>query len=241
MNFVLDTHVHTISSGHAYSTLAEYVQMAKHIGLELIAMTDHGPAMPGGPHRFHIGNQRVLPEYMDGIRVLRGVEANIIDFDGGLDLEERFLKRLDIVIASLHDVVIEPGSRKQNTNALLRAMENPYVDVIAHPGNPAFPIDIDAFVRKACEQDVLIEINNSSFGGSRRGSRGNCVTIAQKAMEYGAKVIAGSDAHVVYDLGRFDDVLDVFDDIEMPTDLIMNTSVDKLVDHLRNRGREVFL
>lgn len=239
MKFVLDTHLHTLSSGHAYSTLAEYVQAAKQLGLELIAQTDHGPAMPGGPHAFHIGNQRVLPDYMDGVRVLKGVEANIVDLDGRLDLEERYLRPLEIVIASLHDVVIHPGTRSENTQAILNAMKNPYVDVIAHPGNPAFPIDIDAFVQAACEYDVLVEINNSSFGGSRRGSRGNCVQIAQKAMEYGAKVIVGSDAHICYDLGRFDDVEEVFEELDMPAHLVMNASAEGLVDHLRRRGKKV--
>ncbi len=52
MKLLLDTHIHTLASGHAYSTLAEYVEMAREKGLELIAQTDHGPAMPGGPMLF---------------------------------------------------------------------------------------------------------------------------------------------------------------------------------------------
>ncbi len=239
MKLKLDTHVHTLSSGHAYSTLAEYIAEAKIKGLELIAQTDHGPAMPGGPHAFHIGNQRVLPSVMEGIHVLKGVEANIIDFSGKLDLEDRYMKSLEIVLVSLHDVCIHPGDRDQNTRALIGAMKNKKVDVIGHSGNPAFPIHIDEFVKAAKAYDIMIEINNSSFGKSRRGSRPNCELIAQKAKELDVKMIAGSDSHIRYDLGNFNYAIEVFNRLDIPEELIMNTSKDKLLNHLRGRGKNV--
>ncbi len=239
MKLVLDTHVHTLVSGHAYSTLAEYIDEAKKKGLELIAQTDHAPAMPGGPHAFHIGNQRVIPDVIDGIRVLKGVEANIIDFEGRLDLEERYLETLELVLVSLHDVCIYPGDRKQNTQALIGAVKNKFVDVIGHSGNPVFPIDVDEFLKAAKAYDVMVEINNSSFGGSRAGSRENCESIARKAKEYGVKLIAGSDAHIRYDLGKFNYAQEVFEKYDIPEALIMNTSAQKLLTHLRGRGKNV--
>ena len=92
MKLLLDTHCHTISSGHAYSTIKEIAEAAADSGLKLIAIRHHGSAMPGGPSLFHIGNMRVIPEYIKGVRVLKGVEANIMDFDGGLDIPEKYLK-----------------------------------------------------------------------------------------------------------------------------------------------------
>lgn len=239
MKLLLDTHIHTLASGHAYSTLAEYVEMAKEKGLELIAQTDHGPAMPGGPHAFHIGNQRVLPAEMNGVRVLKGAEVNILDFNGRLDLEDRYMKNLEFVLASLHDVCLYPGSRDENTRALIGAMENKYVDAIGHSGNPAFPIHIEAFVKAAKDNNIMIEINNSSFGKSRVGSRENCEEIARMAKKHGVKLIAGSDAHIKYDLGRFDYALEVFKRLEIPEELIMNTSKEKLLSHLRENGKKV--
>lgn len=53
MNYVLDTHTHTVSSGHAYSTLREMIQAAAAKGLEAIALTDHAMALPGSCHEFH--------------------------------------------------------------------------------------------------------------------------------------------------------------------------------------------
>lgn len=223
MKFLVDTHCHTVSSGHAYSTITEIAEEAARKGLEIIAMTDHGPSMPGGPHIFHIANQKVIPERIKGVRVLKGVEANIMDFDGSLDLPERFLKNLDIVIASFHDVCIAPGSAEENTRALVEAMKNPYVDIIAHPGNPYYPIDIDRLVECASETGTLIEINNSSFVGSRIGSSENCKRIAVKAKATGVKLAAGSDCHIHFDVGRFDRIETLFEELEMPENLVINT------------------
>ncbi|HWR60308.1 MAG TPA: phosphatase [Clostridia bacterium] len=241
MKFLIDTHCHTISSGHAYSTIAELAETAAGKGLKLIAMTDHGPAMPGGPHIFHIGNLRVIPDYIKGVRVLKGVEANIIDFDGRLDLPDSYLKRLEIVIAALHDVCIAPGSVEENTRALVAAMNNPYVDIIAHPGNPYYPIDIDRLIQCAYDTGKLIEINNSSFAGSRRGSAENCRKIAAGAREKGVLLTAGSDCHICYDVGRFDKVEEIFEEVGMPEELVINTDPQKLIDYLNRNGKKVSL
>jgi putative hydrolase len=239
LKFLIDTHCHTISSGHAYSTIAEIAETAGEKGLKLIAMTDHGPAMPGGPHIFHIGNMRVIPDYIKGVRVLKGVEANIMDFDGRLDLPDSYLERLEIVIASFHDVCIAPGSVEENTRALLAAMHNPYVDIIAHPGNPYYPINIDRLIQCAYDTGKLIEINNSSFIGSRKGSEENCREIAAKAREKGILLTAGSDCHICYDVGRFDKVEEIFKEVDMPEELVINTDPQKLIDYLNRNGKKV--
>ncbi|SHH34761.1 phosphatase [Tepidibacter thalassicus] len=238
MKFELDTHTHTIASGHAYSTVHDLVKEAKNIGLKMFALTDHGPAMPGGPHIYHIGNQKVIPRVIDGVFVLRGVEANIIDYDGSLDIPEEYLKELDLVIASLHDVCIKPGTREENTNALIRAMENKYVDIIAHPGNPVFPIDEEKLLKAAKKNNVLIEINNSSFGKSRPGSKENCIRIAKIAKEMNVQLSVGSDTHISFQLGKFDYVEEIFKDINMPDDLIINTSIHKLINFLEKKGKK---
>lgn len=239
LKFLVDTHCHTISSGHAYSTISEIAETAREKGLKLIAMTDHGPAMPGGPHIFHIGNQRIIPDYIKGVRVLKGVEANIMDYEGGLDIQESYLKKLEIVIASFHDVCVAPGSVEENTRALIGAMKNPYVDIIAHPGNPYYPIDIDRFIQCAFDTGKLIEINNSSFIGSRKGSAENCRIIAGKAREKGVKLAAGSDCHICFDVGKFNKVNEIFEEIDMPEELVINTDPQKLIDYLKKNGRKV--
>ncbi|KRQ87104.1 putative phosphatase YcdX [Caloramator mitchellensis] len=226
---VIDTHTHTVASGHAYSTLIENCTEAAKNGMKMIAMTDHGPAMPGGPHIFHFGNLKVIPEEINGVKVLKGVELNIIDYNGNVDLDDARLSKLDFVIASLHDVCIQPGSKAENTRALIGAMKNKYVCAIAHPGNPAFEIDIDEMLKAAKEFNVLIEINNSSFTTSRPGSYDNCKRIAYKALENGNMLTLGSDAHICYEVGRLDKAKKLLQELGADERYIINSSVEKFM------------
>ena len=144
------------------------------IGLEAFCLTEHGPAMPGGPVRFYFGTFAIVPKMIEGIRVFMGVEANIINDQGDLDLADSYLSKLSYVIAALHDVCLNPSTKEQHTAAILATIENKYVDVVAHPGNPAFDVDREAIVLAAKKYDKLIEINNHSFS-YRKGCYSNCV------------------------------------------------------------------
>ena len=216
MKFCADLHCHTVSSGHSYSSLAELAKEAAKKKLQIIAITDHGPSMPGGPHVFQIMNQKVVPNYIDGVRILKGVEANIIDLNGKLDIPNNLLDKLDLVIASFHDVCLAPGSVLQNTNSIIQAMNNPYVDIIGHIGNPYFPVDAEKVVDSALRTGKLIEINNSSFLSSRIGSEKNCKNIAQLAKLNGAKLVVTSDAHAAYGIGTFEEAEKLLTGLSIP-------------------------
>jgi len=238
LKLVLDTHAHTVACGHAYSTIKEIAEEAAKKGLELIAITEHGPSMPGTTRPYFFSNIRIVPPEIFGVRVLKGIEANIMDEDGRLDLDDVHLSRLDIVIASLHDVTIQPGDVDHNTRAMINAMKNPYVNIIAHPGNPTFPIDIDKVVEAAKQYRVLLEINNHSFT-ARKGSYDNCLKIAQKIKEIGWQIVLGSDAHICYDIGKFDDAMDIVDKAGLTEENIINTSADKLLNYLKSKGKNL--
>jgi len=141
------------------------------------------------------------------------------------------------MIASLHEPCIKPGSREENTRAFLNVMENPNVHIIGHSGNPVFPIFQEAMVKKALEKDILIELNNSSLMGSRKGSEGNCRNIAKLCKEYGVKIIIGSDAHTCFHIGEFDMVHRLLEEINMPEELIMNNDEFKLLKYLKKKGK----
>lgn len=226
MKLVVDTHTHTLSSGHAYSTIRENAAEAAVNGMTAIAMTDHGPAMKGSSSELHFVNLGVIPQNIGGVRVFKGAEANIIDFSGGLDLPEWVLSRLEFVIASFHDIVIEPGDEEQNTQGMINALKNPYVDVVGHPGNPQFCVDIDKVVRKAAEYGKLIEINNGSFR-VRKGSEKNCLEFARKCKKYGVGVTCGTDSHMCYGIGKFDAVFEILGEAQIPEELVLSTSLDK--------------
>lgn len=235
--FVVDTHTHTIVSGHAYSTLMENIKEASRKGLRVLGATDHGPQMSGAPKASYFSNMRLVPRIVEGVTILKGCEANIVDHNGNLDLPQWALERMDLIIASFHESCIKPGTRDENTNTLIKVMENPYVDIIGHPGNPAFPINEELFVKQAKENNVLIELNNSSLGVSREGSAPNCIKIALLCKIYGVKIVCGTDSHICCTIGEFDKVRPILEAIDMPEELIINTDECKIIKYLKEKKK----
>lgn len=239
IKLVADLHIHTIASGHAYSTYAEIVKVAAKKGLQAIALTDHGPAMPGGPYRDHFGNLTILPEKERNVEILRGIEANIIDRDGTLDLTENYLKMLDLVWAGFHIACLQPAGKAINTEALLNALANPYVDGIVHPGNPDFAIDEETVVREAVKRGKVLEINNSSFV-ARRGSMSGCLEIARAIRRFDGIVALNSDAHVAANVGNNERALKLVDEVGISSERILNADLRKLKAFLKSRGKRRF-
>ncbi|MDX9897454.1 MAG: phosphatase [Spirochaetia bacterium] len=224
MNIRIDTHTHSLASGHAYSTIDEFAKGARRRGLSGFVLTDHGPSMPGTTHPYHFGNLRILPKRIHGVRFYTGIEANIIDDSGGLDLAGYLLARLDFVLAGLHDICMEPGSLIQNTKAMVAAIANPMVDAISHPGNPSYPVDFIELVDTACAYGKALEINNSSFR-IRTGSEATCSRMAALCAEKGALVVCASDAHYWSDVGNVSIALSLIKKAGIARDKVINASV----------------
>lgn len=231
MKMTADTHTHSIASGHAYSSIQENIQAAAQKGLELIALTDHAPAMQNTTCHAFFANLHVIPESLFGVRVLKGVELNILDFDGRVDLDEQTLSRLDVAIASLHVPCIPPGSKAENTRACVAAMENPYVRILGHPGDPRYAMDYQEVFRKAMETGTLLEINNASLipGGFRAGSDENISALLKMAMKADIPVVVGSDAHFSAGVGDFSYVQALLAQVHFPEDLVLNTHAEHLL------------
>ncbi|MEN1762105.1 phosphatase [Anoxynatronum sibiricum] len=234
MFFETDTHCHTLSSGHAYSTIGEMAAYAAERGLKLIAMTDHAPAMPDAPGTTHFRNLRILPKTLSGVEILKGAEVNILSHEGDLDLPDSVLSDLDLVIASLHLPCIKPGSREENTQALIKAVANPHVHVLGHIGNPLFPIHAETVVKAVHAFRKLIEINNSSLQphSFRKGSLENCRKILELCRDMNQPVVLGSDAHGAWDVGRFDKAEILIEELQVPEELVLSTSVRRLKHYL---------
>ncbi len=226
--YKFDVHIHSVASGHAYSTITENARYAHEKGLEFIAITDHAPKMPGGACRLHFFNLHILPEYIEGIRVLKGVELNILDKNGTVDLPEYIVEKMDVVIASLHKVCIPLG---ESTEALVHAAENPMVNILGHPGDPRYPIDIKEVVKAAKETNTLIEINNSSLDpdNSRQGGEKTILEIIKECKRQNHSIILGSDAHYHTYIGDFSRIEPLLKEANMPDDLIINTDPQKFL------------
>lgn len=93
MNIYFDMHTHTVASGHAFSTFKENVEEAAGKGLFALGMSDHAPAMPGSAPSIYFSNFKCFRQEVMGVRIFTGVEANIMDFNGNLDLDETVLRK----------------------------------------------------------------------------------------------------------------------------------------------------
>jgi putative hydrolase len=237
MRIAIDTHTHSVSSGHAYSTVYELALGARKRRLKGFVLTDHGPGLPGGTHAYHFGNLRILPERMRGVRVYKGVEANILDLEGSLDLSDDILERLDFVYAGFHELCFPSRGEAENTRAIVAALGNPLVDAVSHPGNPRYPVDIPAVVSAAKEYGKAIEINNGSFR-VRKDSLDRCAEFARLCAQTQTLVVCASDAHYWGDVGRVDQALALCKETRVTRELVINATAASFEAFLGRRAAE---
>ena len=238
----VDLHVHSISSGHAYSTVEECARATARRGLAAFAVTDHGPAMPGSGNIYHFWNLKVLPRRWHGVWVLRSAEVNILDPHGSLDLPDRVLEKLDVVHAGLHPYTGYDGeSVEENTAALMAAIAHPLVDVIVHPDNPSYPVDMARVVEAAAREGKALEVNNSSFVYTRSGSEENCLEMVRSSQRNRGLLAVGSDAHVATFAGDFSRAVEILRETDVAPQSVINYSIERLEDFLASRGKVLSL
>jgi len=198
-----DLHTHTEwSDGH--DSIEDLAQAAQDMGYQYIVVTEHS-AGRGAAHglsverlREQVAEIKALNLRLRGIRVLTGTEVDI-RADGRLDLPHEILAELDIVIAAVHSAMNQ--TKEKMTQRVISAIENPDVDVIAHPTcrligeREPLAIDLEAVFRAAAAHNKIMEINAMPERLDLRD------THAFRARELGVKLAVGTDAHSVAHLG----------------------------------------
>jgi DNA polymerase (family 10) len=192
-----DLHMHTTATD-GKDDLETMVRAARATGLEYIAITDHSKALAmanGLDERRaldHAARIRALDSRVEGIRVLAGIECDILA-DGTLDLADDCLAALDIVVASVHSAIRQDEA--EITARVVRAIEHPSVDIIGHPTNrlllrrePA-RLDMERVLAAAARHGVALEINCQTDRLDLSD------THARLARERGVKLVISSDAH----------------------------------------------
>lgn len=231
MKLIADTHAHTLVSGHAYSTIKEMAQAGAEHGLKALALTEHAPDMPGTCGEFYFMNLKVVPRELSGIQMLFGVELNLQNSNGDVDLRDSLYKPLDIVIASIHSPCFkEELTIENNTKAYVNAMHNPYINIIGHPDDSRVPVDYEVLVKTARETKTLLEVNNSSMNprGFREGAHDNLMQMLELCKQYEVPITTGSDAHVDIDAGVFDYTTPLLKECNFPEELVVTTDLEKL-------------
>lgn len=228
MTPLLDVHTHTVASGHAYSTIQEMAHRAAELRLQVLGITEHAPSLPGAPVAIYFKNLGVVPRCMEGVRLLLGAELNIMGTDGAIDLKPEVLHLLDLRIAGLHQLCWWPSSPEENTQALLHAMRNPWVQLISHPADSPFLLDFRPLVETAKETGTLLELNNSTLNPSRgkRTAHDNFCQMLRLCKEMEVPVILGSDAHISFSIADYSRALPLLEETDFPEELIVNDKPD---------------
>lgn len=241
MDFIrLDIHTHTIASGHASTaTITDMAKAAAANNLTLLGISDHGPATFGGGRPSYFRSLSHAQKKRFGIEMLYGAEVSILDNKGKLDLDNSILKDLDYVIASIHKPAKKPGTIEENTTAYIEAMKNPHVCIIGHCDDERYPVDYLSLIKAAMEHDVLLEINNSSLSpeGYRGDTRFNNLMILNLCRHFHYPVLLSSDSHGTKHVGDCTYAQELVKLAEMPGDLILNYSPNKLKSFLAGRRK----
>ena len=220
MNYISgDYHTHTIYS-HGKGTIEQNVQKAIEKGLKAIAITDHGFGQPFAgitPTKFEKMKKEVADlriKYPE-IKILLGVEANIIRKDGTIDLTEEQEKEMDIILAGYHLSATErklgslmslavpatldkigictKAQRRRNTKTYLEAIKNRKIDVITHPGY-MMPLNLLDIGNACADKGTLIEISSRHITPREEG--------LEELLKSDVKFIINSDAHELYQIGQ---------------------------------------
>lgn len=192
-----DLHVHsTWSDGH--HTIMEMAEAARARGYEYIAMTDHSKSLgvAGGltPEQLleQIEEIRRLNDTWDDFRILTGAEVDILA-DGSLDFDDDLLSRLDIVVASVHSAMGQ--DERTMTERIIKAMQNPYVDIIGHPTGRVlgrrdpYAVDMERLIEAAARTGTCLEINASPERLDLKDVH------ARQAKDAGVLLSVNTDAH----------------------------------------------
>ena len=239
MNIIADLHTHTIASGHAYSTLIENISFAKGKGLKFLGASDHAPALDDAPKETYFRNLSVVDKDWGTLTVLHGVELNILNGYGDVDLSDDILNELDYAVASLHYPLFPAKKSSLCTDAAISAMSNPYVYILGHPDDDLIPLDYEALTHAAKHYHVALEVNNSSLrpGSFRRGAAANYCRMLELAKNLEVPIVVSSDSHICYDIGNFTRALTLLAELKFPEELVVNSSPKRLTDFLEERER----
>ena len=203
-----DFHVHTNYSDGKSEPLV-MVEAAEARGMEAVALTDHGPELHVGILREKMAamlQDVELARGNSGIPVLAGIEANVVDGDGRVDVDEDFAGKLDLLIVSIHTLgdLMEPAKvAREYLRRVTKALETRKVDVVGHPFFfhqnllPYLPReDIEDFVGLAADRGVAMEVNLKYRAPDEE--------FLALCLREGVRFSIGSDAHRPAEVGRID-------------------------------------
>lgn len=237
MQILADYHTHTVYS-HGKGTIEDNVKEAISKGIKTIGISDHGyKHISFGVKMNDIYKMREEIDNLNvrykNVNILLGMECNILDDNGNIDINDKIIESLDYVMAGYHFgssptsirsmlnhcnnyVIKSEKSKEYNTRALINTMKNNDIFIITHPGDKG-DVYIEDVAKIAKLTDTRLEIN-SSHGFLN-------VNQLKEIKHIRNKLIIGSDAHVSKNVGNFDLGIKIAKDANIDLSLIENIKI----------------
>ncbi|MDE5933216.1 MAG: PHP domain-containing protein [Lachnospiraceae bacterium] len=239
-----DIHTHCIASGHGtQDTITDMARAAAERSLQVLGLSDHGPATPGAADSSYFRNLLLAERKRFGVSLLYGAELNILNENGDVDLEDSLIQALDYAFVSIHPPTFhagtvdsntgtrpQSGTAASNTDAYIRAMQHPGVRFLGHPDDGRFPVDYERLLSAARENHVYPEINNASLMPDAYRTDGwhNSKQILTLCKKMQLPVLLSSDSHGRKHIGDMKYILPLLAECDFPQKLIINSDLDML-------------
>lgn len=239
MKLLGDYHTHTTYT-HGKSTVEENIQQAELLGIQEIAITEHSykgfnHIKPGDLQKIKNDIDAVKDKY--NVKVLLGIEANLMSENGDIDISDEELKMLDVVVLGYHkaskltfkqfvkfllpNMLRKKPTKKQierNTMAYIRAMDKHRINILAHLGYAGCAVDCVRLAEECVKRNIYIELNGKRINFKKQDILGMVAT--------GVKFIIDSDAHKKENVGKNSMAFNLIEKYDIPLEQVAN--VDKL-------------
>jgi putative hydrolase len=212
----------------------ELLERAKSIGMKGFAVTDHGLTMGGRLNNpFFERFKSPCPD----VKILKGVECNLLDESGTIDVPRIYMPFIDIVLLGIHPNTEKGLGREKYTDMLVEAIhKNPCVDIITHPNDPHYPLDYRRLAREAKSRGVALELNNSKILYAR-SEAGEARSLIKACLEEGCSIAVNSDTHAIHELGADESVRPLLAAADFPEELIVNRSEESALEFVESRRK----
>ena len=228
----VDFHVHSIFSLCGLHTVLELLARARELGMKGFAVTDHGREI-GGRLNSTFFERFASPD--PDIRILKGVECNVLDENGLIDLPIEYLRFIDVVLCGFHPNFPKGQTREYYTDCMAAVIENnPQVDIITHPNDTGYPVDYLRLARAAAQAGAALELNNSKILYSR-STPAEALAILDACRKTGCRVVVNSDTHAIHELGDDRSVVPLLAKVVFPEELIVNRNADAAFAFIEER------
>ncbi len=228
----VDLHTHSFFSCCGIHTHLEILERAKLLKMTAVAITDHGPALSprtNGPVFDRLRNP------VEGIRLLKGMECNLKDEKGGIDLPLSKLPYLDVVLLGIHPNTPKGLGKEKYTEMMLRAIDsNPSIDILTHLNDKDYSVDFETVISAAKDRGIAIELNNSKTM-LNRVDPDTTQNLVQVSLKLGAKMVVTSDMHAIEELGLDTSVAPYLIESAYPEELVISSSAERAMAFIEER------